>query len=395
MRTSKAQKKPEFLHSYLEFCYISLKQFEEQSPKPDWRIKEAILLAIGSLAEHMDGYKALRKMVEPMLQTFVLPELDSSIGLMKSRALWMYGEFGYIDIKNQEHISIVLEKITNSMTDENLAIKLQAAISLHKFIREKEVKNLLKPKLGLMLQTYLKIMDEIDSEELVAALEEMVEIFSDDIAPFAEGLCEELMKAYQRMVSADVDEDDGETALAAMGCVTAIRRILNSAQDNKELLARLEEKIFPIIMFSITPDGLDSIEDGLDCATILLYYKDKGKVSENFWKLFPLLVYLVAGKEGDDDSGYGFEFSAQVGVLMQNYISKDTARFMQPENFKLFTTLLQKTFDLSKNSEFPNDGIVACKMIISLFENVNEKAGFPNLLEPLYPDILQLLWSEL
>jgi importin-7 len=78
------------------------------------------------------------------------------------------------------------------------------------------------------------------------------------------------------MVTTDVDEDDGETALAAMGCVTAIRRILNSAQDNKELLGRLEEKIFPIILFSITPDGLDSIEDGLDCATILLYYKEKG-----------------------------------------------------------------------------------------------------------------------
>jgi len=72
-------------------------------------------------------------------------------------------------------------------------------------------------------------MEEVDSEELVGALEEMVEIFSDDIAPFAEGLCEELMKAYKRMVTADVDDDDGETALAAMGCVTAIRRILNSA----------------------------------------------------------------------------------------------------------------------------------------------------------------------
>jgi len=41
-------------------------------------------------------------------------------------------------------------------------------------------------------------------------------------------------------------------------------------------LSKLEQTIFPIILFSITPDGLDSIEDGLDCATILLYYKEKG-----------------------------------------------------------------------------------------------------------------------
>jgi hypothetical protein len=188
----------------------------------------------------------------------------------------MYGEFGYIELKKENHVAHALEKIVRSMSDGNLCIRLQAAVTLNKFIKDKEVKSLLKPKLGPMLQTYLKIMDEVDNEELVGALEEIVDIFSEDIAPFAEGLCLELMKAYQRMVTTDVDEDDGETALAAMGCVTAIRRILNSAQDNKELLSKLEQTIFPIILFSITPDGLDSIEDGLDCATILLYYKEKG-----------------------------------------------------------------------------------------------------------------------
>lgn len=113
------------------------------------------------------------------------------------------------------------------------------------------------------------------------------------------------------------------------------------------------------------------------------------------WKLFPSLVYLVTGKEDDPDSGYGFEFSSQIGVLMQNYVSKDPVRFMQKENFTLFTKLIQKTFELSRNSDFPNDGIVACKMMIALFENVNAAAGLPNVLEPLYPDILSLLWQEL
>lgn len=49
----------------------------------------------------MDSFKDLRKSIEPMLKTFVYPELNSEIGLMKSRALWMYGEFGYLDIKEE------------------------------------------------------------------------------------------------------------------------------------------------------------------------------------------------------------------------------------------------------------------------------------------------------
>ena len=206
----------------------------------------------------------------------MFPELSSEIGLMKSRALWLYGEFGYIKIKNAEHVSAALTKICQALEDPNLAIKLQAAVTLHKFINDKDCKEQLKPRLGDVLKTYLSIMNEVDNEDLVGALEEIVEIFNEDIGPFAEDLCTELIKSYQRMVNADVDSDDGETALAAMGCVTAIRRILNSAKENKELMQRLEEKVYPIILFSFTPAGLDSIEDGLDCATIFLHYSEKG-----------------------------------------------------------------------------------------------------------------------
>lgn len=68
------------------------------------------------------------------------------------------------------------------------------------------------------------------------------------------------------------DEDDGESALAAVGCVTAIRRILDSIQNNKELLDKIEEYVYPMLLHSLTPDGLDSIEDGLDCIALILYH---------------------------------------------------------------------------------------------------------------------------
>ena len=43
----------------------------------------------------------------------------------------------------------------------------------------------LKPALKNILEVYLKIMEDIDSEELIGALEEIVERFSEDIGPFA------------------------------------------------------------------------------------------------------------------------------------------------------------------------------------------------------------------
>jgi hypothetical protein len=70
----------------------------------------------------------------------------------------------------------------------------------------------------------------------------------------------------------NAEEDDGESALAAVGCVTAVRRILDSIQKNTELLMKVEEVVFPLLMHSLTPDGLDSIEDGLDCIALILYH---------------------------------------------------------------------------------------------------------------------------
>lgn len=80
------------------------------------------------------------------------------------------------------------------------------------------------------------------------------------------------MQSYQRLIQIPVEEDDGESALAAVGCVTAVRRILDSVQKNKELLHKIEGIVYPILMHSLTSDGLDAIEDGLDCIALILYH---------------------------------------------------------------------------------------------------------------------------
>jgi hypothetical protein len=47
----------------------------------------------------------------------------------------------------------------------------------------------LKPALKNILEVYLKLMSEIESEELVGALEEIVKHFGEDIGPYAIELC--------------------------------------------------------------------------------------------------------------------------------------------------------------------------------------------------------------
>ena len=82
--------------------------------------------------------------------------------------------------------------------------------------------------------------------------------------------------------------------------------------------------IYPCLLHSLTADGLDSIEEGIDCITMIVHYGYKTRpISPIIWKLYPQLLYICAGAEGDDEGGFGFEFVTQICVTLKNYVSRD------------------------------------------------------------------------
>ncbi len=71
--------------------------------------------------------------------------------------------------------------IYKCLYDTELPVKLTAATSIHKLLHNQSAQNFLKPALKQILEVYLQIMSEIESEELVSALEEIVSLYKDDI----------------------------------------------------------------------------------------------------------------------------------------------------------------------------------------------------------------------
>lgn len=88
-----------------------------------------------------------------------------------------------------------------------------------------------------------------------------------------------------------------------------MRRIIDAIQKDLVLLAQVEEIVYPCLLHSLTADGLDSIEEGIECITMIVYYAYKEKpISPTMWKLFPQLLYVCAGEDGDMAGGFGFEY---------------------------------------------------------------------------------------
>lgn len=50
-----------------------------------------------------------------------------------------------------------------------------------------------------MIRIYLKLIDDIDYDELITALQRIVDVFEEEIGPYALDLCSKLGEAYMRL----------------------------------------------------------------------------------------------------------------------------------------------------------------------------------------------------
>ena len=76
----KKKVKPDYLMPFLNFASNNMQQFAdavEAGANPDWRVKEALLFALGSLQETIGLHADLAASIEPMLKAHVFPDFTS------------------------------------------------------------------------------------------------------------------------------------------------------------------------------------------------------------------------------------------------------------------------------------------------------------------------------
>lgn len=120
---------------------------------------------------------------------------------MRARACWIYGMFGEFPFENEDHLRLSLNRIYTNLHHADLPVRVEAALTMNRLLDHEIAVEFLRPGLEALLKVYLKIMDDIDFDELVQALQELVEVFEEEIAPYAVSLCQKLGEAYIRLVT--------------------------------------------------------------------------------------------------------------------------------------------------------------------------------------------------
>jgi importin-7 len=105
---------------------------------------------------------------------------------MKLRACQVYGFMMDLNYRRNNHLRIAVIGLHKCMFDKHMPVRFAAAITISKLAKaQPEVRQLLYPALSSFIETYLNLIDEIDSESLQQALESIMNTFKNSIKPFA------------------------------------------------------------------------------------------------------------------------------------------------------------------------------------------------------------------
>ena len=175
-----------------------------------------------------------------------------------------------------------------------------------------------------------------------------------------------------------------------------MRRIIDAIHDDIPLLAQVEHIMYPCLLHSLTADGLDSIEEGVDCITLFLYHGCKDKpISAEMWKLFPQLLYVCAGNDGDMEGGFGFEYVNQIAVSLKNYFAHDQNGIISvgegqtKTHLQLTYHFINRCLTVNRSSSDGCDGVAVVGLIIAILENMQGK------IDADLPHIIGILVAEL
>ena len=165
-------------------------------------------------------------------------------------------------------------------------------------------------------------MNEIGNDEVIAALQAIIDKFGDYIEPHAVALVTQLTAAFTAYC--DAGEDDDDAAMAAAQCLECISTVLKGICERPELFKTLEPALIPITKQILGKDGdfIEYLEYALDIITFLTYFPDD--ISNELWEVFPM-IYIAFDQ-------WAFDYLNLMVPPLENFIGKAPQVFITKQS---------------------------------------------------------------
>jgi len=296
---TKSRRKQTFI--VLQFVNNIVNKYESApDEQKDPREKEGALRMIGTLAPVILGKKSpIADQVELFFVRHVFPEFRSPHGFLRARACDTLEKFERLDFKDPQNLVVIYRNILDSMADPELPVRVEAALALQPLIRHEVIRSAMQQNIPVIMQQLLKLANEVDVDALANVMEDFVEVFAQELTPFAVALCEQLRDTYLRIVKDLLErnqqkDEEGlygdfldDKSITALGVLQTIGTLILTLESTPDVLLHLETILTPLITITLENklyDLYNEVFEIIDSCTFAAK-----SISPTMWHAFELI----------------------------------------------------------------------------------------------------------
>jgi len=364
---------------------------EQKSP----REKEGALRMIGSLATVILGKKSpIADQVEYFFVRHVFPEFQSPHGFLRARACNTLEKFEQLDFKDPNNLLLIYSNILKCMADQELPVRVMASLALQPLIRHEVIRNAMQQNIPQIMHQLLKLANEVDVDALANVMEDFVEVFSEQLTPFAVALSEQLRDTYLRIVRELLDKNEAkgvngdvpeygeyldDKSIAALGVLQTIGTLILTLDATTDVLMHLETILMPVIQVTLQNklyDLYNEVFEIIDSCTFA-----SKQISDSMWQAFELMHKTF--KEGAE------LYLEDMLPALNNFVSYGKDRLLQhPPYLAAMVGMVEDIFHDPKVGGV--DRICGCRLAEALMLHL---PGGP--LNPYLPKFIELAMQKL
>ncbi|KAK9463087.1 armadillo-type protein [Lipomyces oligophaga] len=349
---------------------------QQQNPTDEVqaRQKEGALRMIGALSHVILGKKSpVAEMMEQFFVSYIFSDFQSSYGYLRVRACEVVNRFAEADFKDPNNMVFIYQSVTTCLHDKYLPVQVEAALALQPLARNDSIRNALSQNIKPLMGILMELSKKVDMDQIMGVMEDFVDMFSEQLAPFAVELAEQLRDQFLRMLSdmiekqnSDPDQYDTDYGdFTILGILNTLTTLLLSLDNAPDLVLQLEHAILPVVTAVLEHEQTEFYSEVFELVDSSSY--TLRRITPGMWNLLGLLhqSFKTSGLDYFDD----------LLPCLESYVIYGTDELRVNPNY--VATMVDFV-----NTIFENDDRIgmlfrqdACRLIQTLLLNLKPELG--------------------